>query len=268
VLSHTLLQRPGTATLARLLLALCLCRAACASLTLRTVVISCDEARFRYASANLAQYGFDSALRYQPPAYNSSEIRARFAGLFPGRVATRLELKMLSLATANADIASMIAGSHVPGEKIWYLVFEDDITVPQSWNVSSAGMRQSIDKLLDLASDDGVAALGRCRPLCKETLVEDGVLFGRCTGYCAHAMAYAAEGAQFWRDVFLRALSTESERSRFLHRAYSPDNVVQRATWKDGGIWTAGVNLQGGKGNSGVGLFVQHRSKFPTSIGV
>ena len=256
-------------TLARLLLALFLCRAACVSMTLRTVVISCDEARFRHTSAILARYGLGSTRRYQPPAYNSSEIRARFAGLFPGRKPTALELKMLSLSTANADVASLIAGSHRPGEKSWYLVFEDDITVPHSWNVSSADMRQSIDKLLELAAEDGIAALGRCAPRCTEQIEENGVLFGRCTGYCTHAMAYAAEGALFWRDAFLRAEgSTGSERSRFRHRAYSPDNVLQRATRKHGGVWTAGVNLRSGEGDAGVGLFVQHRSKFPTSIGV
>jgi hypothetical protein len=125
--------------------------------------------------------------------------------------------------------------------------------------------QKAIQEGLILAADDGALFMGVCMPVnCidNRTLTDSSIVAAKCSGICAHALAFTK-----WKAKIIASLIDELLKPGNPHRTQNFDEMLQFYSVEHK-ILALGLNLKSPIPDvyEHYGLFFQNRGKFPSFI--
>lgn len=226
------------------------------------VVIGSTTPRFESTERVLKSVGLNKIRRHHPQRWYSELIHSKWNALHAAATTppSQHDLRVLSLTDAHEAILSQAIGEAVAANSTsdrWLLVFEDDIALGAPVDVVRGGLGKALE--LGHSSPLGIVTLGTCSPhSCTQNFVMQGVEFARCSSICSHAIAYNTKHLLRARQLF-----TAGE---------AVDVALLRFSEANGGIWSAGINMQSTVGHPDLahthhGLFQQDQRQWESIIG-
>lgn len=237
-------------------------------------IVSRDKIRFNNTKSTLATLDINCH-QYAPHEYDSNEVvnavkkyvlcnemvKAMLED--PANIQRHSQMMYLQKCMSNRMAFFDLLHDFVDDNNIkndsWRLFFEDDADIHPKLKRSE--MKYAIQKGMELAANDGIIFLGICRPLDCEGEVALGKLnitAARCTGICAHALAFTK-----WKARIILSYIDELLKPGNSHRGDNFDAMIMEYS-KEHKIWALGLELHSPNPNfeEHQGLFFQNREKF------
>lgn len=233
------------------------------TIKLEGYVVSVDDARFNNIKPLLNALGIE--IHQHVPHPFDSEVVLKAIEEFPlgWDLDIKIRGKCMSNRMAFFDLVHNFANDKNAKNTSWRLIFEDDADLHPSLKPSQA--QKAIQEGLRLAADDGAMFMGVCMPVnCTDnrTLTDSSIVAAKCTGICAHALAFTK-----WKAKIIASLIDELLKPGNPHRTQNFDEMLQFYSIEHK-ILALGLNLKSPIPDvyEHYGLFFQNRGKFPSFI--